>query len=56
MGIGYYVICGLMILFGLFGLFGLIFRIQKQAQKELLDELLKNNDINDKVYVKYLNK
>lgn len=53
---GHYIICGLLILIGIVGLFAMIYKIQKEAKKELLDELWKNKDITERVYVDYLTK
>lgn len=43
-----------MIVCGILSLIGLIFKISKQGEKELLEKLYKNGDINENVYKKYL--
>lgn len=45
-----------LILFGIVGLIGMIFKIQNDAKKEILNELFKKNEISTDTYKKYLNK
>lgn len=52
----YYIFCVFLVILGILGLIAQIHKIQKEARKDLLEQMLKNNDINDKVYIKYLNK
>ena len=51
---GIYIICGLMVVFGLLGLIGTLMRISKQGEKDLLEKMYKNGDIDNSVYRKYL--
>lgn len=44
---GVYIICGLMILFGIVG------RIYNNGKKDVLEEMFKNDDISASVYKKY---
>lgn len=51
--VGVYVISGIMTLIGFLGLIGVIIRISSNSVNSVLDEMLKNGDINYKVYQKY---
>ena len=44
----------IMILSGLLGLIASLMRISKQAEKDLLQKMYKNGDIDNNVYKKYL--
>lgn len=46
--------CIMMVVFGLLGLIGTLMRISEQAKKDLLEKMLKNDDISHSVYKKYL--
>ncbi len=48
------VIYVIMILSGLIGLIASLMRISKQAEKDLLQKMYKNGDIDNNVYKKYL--
>ena len=50
----YYIMTGLMIVFGVLGLFATIMNISTQAKKDLLEKMYKNGDIDNDVYRKYL--
>jgi hypothetical protein len=52
----YYVVCILICIFGFIGLIDNLYKMNNDSKKELLDELLKNNEITKNVYIKYLNK
>ena len=45
-----------LIIFGILGVVGLIFKIQNDAKKEILDELFKKDEITAETYKKYLDK
>ena len=51
--VGVYVISGIMTLIGFLGLIVVIIRISSNSVNSVLDEMLKNGDINYKVYQKY---
>ena len=51
---GIYIYFGLMIVLGLLGLIGILMKISKQGEKDLLEKMYKNGDINNSVYKKYL--
>lgn len=57
MGIGYYIICTIFIVFGLVGIVMRMINIGQEGEKEgrnkLLDEMWKNGDIDAETYVKY---
>lgn len=50
---GVYIICGLMILFGIVGLISKLYEIYNDGKKDVLEEMFKNDDISASVYKKY---
>ena len=51
---GIYIICGIMVVCGILGLIGILMKISKQGEKDLLEKMYKNGDIDNSVYIKYL--
>ena len=51
---GIYIISGIMVVFGLLGLIGSLMKISKQSEKDLLEKMYKNGDIDNSVYRKYI--
>lgn len=51
---GWILTCIMMTVFGLLGLIGTLMRISKQSEKDLLEKMYKNGDIDNRVYRKYL--
>ena len=51
---GWILACIMMVVFGLLGLIGTLMRISEQAKRDLLDKMLKEGEINNRVYKKYL--
>lgn len=50
---GVYIICGLMILFGIVGLISKLYEIYNDGKKDVLEKMFKNDDISASVYKKY---
>jgi hypothetical protein len=46
--------CIMMVVFGLFGLIVTLMRISEQAKRDLLEKMLKDEDINHSVYKKHI--
>lgn len=46
----------IMIVFGLIGLFGVLYNVSKKADRDLLDDMFNEGDINASTYKKYLKK
>jgi len=51
---GIYIICGIMVVCSILGLIGTLMKISKQGEKNLLEKMYKNGDIDNSVYRKYL--
>lgn len=51
---GIYIISGIMVVCGILGLIGILMKIFKQGEKELLEKMYKNGDIDNSIYRKYL--
>lgn len=51
-----YIFSGILIVTALSSLVKILYNISKQAEKDLLEKMFKNGDINTNVYVKYASK
>ena len=56
MTIAWFLVCTLMVVFGLLGMIGSLMRISERAKADLLDKMLKDGDINLEVYRKHIGK